>query len=303
MFPIVEAHFLAPGIKRFTIEAPRIARKRKAGQFVIVRLHTHGERIPLTIADSEPEKGTITIIVQGIGKTTNLLNMHCAGDAILDVVGPLGRPSEVKHYGTVVMIGGGVGAAIAYPTAKAMKAAGNYVISIVGARNKALVILEPETETISDELHITTNDGSYGLKGFVTDLLHELIATGRQIDFAMAIGPVRMMQAVAQITRPYRIKTVVSLNTLMLDGTGMCGGCRVATMEGVRFACVDGPEFDAHQVDYELLDRRNRSYLQAESQALHRFLENPQHDLDLVHEACRAEQQHPEGRSREGQKT
>src|SRR3954452_2047293 len=175
MFPIVEAQWLPAPIKGFSIEAPRIARKRKAGQFIILRLHTHGERIPLTIADSDPERGTIQIIVQGIGKTTKLLNMLDAGDAILDLVGPLGKPSDVEPYGTVVVIGGGVGAAIAYPTAKAMKEAGNHVISIVGARNRELVILEPEVRAISDEVYITTDDGSSGQKGFVTDTLTGLI--------------------------------------------------------------------------------------------------------------------------------
>jgi ferredoxin/flavodoxin---NADP+ reductase len=223
MFPIVEARFLAPDIKRFTIEAPRIARKRKAGQFVILRLHNHGERIPLTIADSDPEAGTITIIVQGIGKTTKLLNMLEAGDAVLDVVGPLGNPSDVERYGTVVVIGGGVGAAIAYPTAKAMKQAGNHVISILGGRSKELVILESEIGAISDELLISTDDGSHGEKGLVTDRLRALIEAGRAIDFVLAIGPVRMMQAVAETTRPHHIKTVVSLNAMMVDGTGMCG--------------------------------------------------------------------------------
>ncbi|MGC8639579.1 MAG: sulfide/dihydroorotate dehydrogenase-like FAD/NAD-binding protein [Isosphaeraceae bacterium] len=296
MFPIVEAQFLAPDVKKFVVEAPRVARKRKAGQFVILRLHTHGERIPLTIADSDPEKGTITIIVQGIGKTTKLLNMLEEGDAILDLVGPLGKPSEIELFGTVVVMGGGVGAAIAYPTAKAMKEAGNYVISIVGARNKELVILEQEIGAISDELLITTDDGSYGVKGFVTAELKSLIDSGRKIDYVLAIGPPRMMQAVAETTRPHGIKTIVSLNSLMVDGTGMCGGCRVLTTHGAQFACVDGPEFDAHEVDFDLLVQRNRNYQQHESQALERFLENPEVDLERVHESCRLEEKHPEVR-------
>ncbi|MFO0888451.1 MAG: sulfide/dihydroorotate dehydrogenase-like FAD/NAD-binding protein [Isosphaeraceae bacterium] len=296
MFPILEAKTLAPDIKRFTIEAPRIARKRKAGQFVILRLHAHGERIPLTIADSDPGRGTIDIIVQGIGKTTKLLNMLGAGDAILDLVGPLGKPSEIEPYGTVVVIGGGVGAAIAYPTAKAMKEAGNHVISIVGARNKELVILEEEIGAISDELLITTDDGSYGKKGFVTAELQAIIDAGRTIDFVLAIGPPRMMQAVAETTRPHGIRTVVSLNSLMVDGTGMCGGCRVLTTQGAQFACVDGPEFDAHQVDFDLLVQRNRKYVKQEAEALQRFLEHPEHELERVRESCRLEQKHPEVR-------
>jgi ferredoxin--NADP+ reductase len=297
MFPILEAEFLAPEVKRFTIEAPRIARKRQAGQFVILRLHAHGERIPLTIADSDLEKGTITIIVQGIGKTTKLLNMLGPGDAILDLVGPLGKPSEIEPYGTVVVIGGGVGAAIAYPTAKAMKQAGNHVISIVGARSKELVILETEIGAISDEMFITTDDGSYARKGFVIDPLKELIAAGRKLDFVLAIGPPRMMQAVAEVTRPHGIKTVVSLNSLMVDGTGMCGGCRVLTTHGAQFACVDGPEFDAHEVDFDILIQRNRMYIKNESESLQRFLAHPVEDLCAVRESCRLEQQHPEVRS------
>ncbi len=296
MFPILEAHFLAPEIKRFTIESPRVAKKRKAGQFVILRLHAHGERIPLTIADSDPERGTIDIIVQGIGKTTKLLNMLGAGDAILDLVGPLGKPSEVELFGTVVVIGGGVGAAIAYPTAKAMKEAGNHVISIVGARNKELVILEPEIGAISDELLITTDDGSYGKHGFVTAELKALIDSGRKLDLVLAIGPPRMMQAVAETTRPHGIRTVVSLNSLMVDGTGMCGGCRVLTTHGAQFACVDGPEFDAHEVDFDLLVQRNRKYVKQEAEALQRFLEHPEQELERVRESCRLEQKHPEVR-------
>ncbi|WP_165250602.1 sulfide/dihydroorotate dehydrogenase-like FAD/NAD-binding protein [Paludisphaera soli] len=297
MFPIVEAEFLAPDVKRFVIEAPRVARKRKAGQFVILRLHDHGERIPLTIADSDPDRGTVTLIVQGVGKTTKLLNMLGPGDAILDLVGPLGTPSHVEAFGTVVVIGGGLGAAIAYPTAKAMKEAGNHVVSIVGARNKELVILEAEIGAISDELLVTTDDGSYARKGFVTEVLRELIESGRAIDLVLAIGPTRMMQAVAETTRPKGIKTVVSLNSLMVDGTGMCGGCRVLTTAGARFACVDGPEFDAHEIDFETLVRRNRTYLSNESESLRRFLEDPERDLDRVRESCRLEWEHPEVRA------
>ncbi|MDG3005152.1 sulfide/dihydroorotate dehydrogenase-like FAD/NAD-binding protein [Paludisphaera mucosa] len=296
MFPIVEAEFLAPDVKRFVIEAPRVAKKRRAGQFLILRLHDHGERIPLTIADSDPERGTVTIIVQGVGKTTKLLNMLGAGDAILDLVGPLGSPSHVEPFGTVVVIGGGLGAAIAYPTAKAMKEAGNHVVSIVGARTKELVILEREIGAISDELLITTDDGSYARKGFVTGVLAELIESGRRLDLVLAIGPPRMMQAVAETTRPRGIKTVVSLNSLMVDGTGMCGGCRVLTNAGARFACVDGPEFDAHEVDFDMLVRRNRTYLQNESESLKRFLEDPTRDLERVRESCHLEQRHPEVR-------
>ncbi len=271
MFKILSAEFIAPSIKRFEITARKIAGKRKAGQFVIIRLKEGGERIPLTIADSDSEKGTITIIVQGIGKTTKELNSFEAGDSIMDVVGPLGKPSEIENFGTAISIGGGVGTAIAYPTAVALKQAGNHTISIIGGRTKELVILEGEMKEICDEVHITTDDGSYGTKGFVTQKLQELIDSGRKIDFVLAIGPIPMMKAVAETTRPYGIKTVVSLNPIMVDGTGMCGGCR-ATVDGKNvFVCVDGPEFDAHKVDFSLLDKRNRAYLTDEKIALEQF--------------------------------
>jgi ferredoxin--NADP+ reductase len=271
MFKIISAEFLAPSIKRFTLEAPKIAQKRKAGQFVIIRIEEDGERIPLTIADSDSEKGTITIIVQGIGKTTKQLNSLEAGDSIMDVVGPLGKPSEIENFGTAISIGGGVGTAIAYPTAVALKNAGNHTIAIIGGRTKELVILEDEMKQICDEVHITTDDGSYGTKGFVTQKLKELIDSGRKIDLVLAIGPIPMMKAVAETTRPHGIKTVVSLNPIMVDGTGMCGGCR-ALVDGKNvFVCVDGPEFDAHKVDFSVLDKRNRAYLADEKAALEQY--------------------------------
>ncbi len=271
MYKIVSAEFLAPSIKRFKIIAPKIAKKRKAGQFVIIRLKEGGERIPLTIADSNSNDGTITLIVQGIGKTTLELNSLEAGESIMDVVGPLGKPSEIENFGTAVSIGGGVGTAIAYPTAVALKNAGNHTIAIIGGRTKELVILEDEMKEICDEVHITTDDGSYGTKGFVTQKLQELIVSGRKIDFVLAIGPIPMMKAVAETTRPYGIKTVVSLNPIMVDGTGMCGGCR-ATVDGKNvFVCVDGPEFDAHKVDFSLLDKRNRAYLNDEKTAREQY--------------------------------
>jgi ferredoxin--NADP+ reductase len=294
MFPIVEAEFIAPDVKRFVIEAPRIARKRRAGQFVIVRVHPHGERIPLTIADGDPRRGVITLIVQGIGKTTKLMNLLEAGESILDLVGPLGRASEVENFGTAVVIGGGVGAAIAYPTAKALREAGNHVISILGGRSKGFVILEPEIRAISDEVLITTDDGSYGRKGLVIDPLQELIASGRPIDYVLAIGPVRMMQAVAETTRPHHIRTVVSLNSLMVDGTGMCGGCRIITNDGARFACVDGPEFDAHTVNFEILVQRNRAYADREAEELRDFQEHTDEMANEVHDWCRLESACPE---------
>ncbi len=282
MFHIESAHWLAPEIKRFEIRAPRIARKQRPGQFVIVRVHDHGERVPLTIADANPDRGTITLIVQGVGKTTKLLNQLEAGDVIFDVVGPLGTPSEIRPYGTTVVIGGGVGTAIAYPTARALKEAGNEVIAIVGARTKELLILEEEMRAISDELLIVTDDGTYGQKGLVTDPLRELIESGRKIDYVLAIGPIPMMAAVADLTRPYRIKTVVSLNPIMIDGTGMCGGCRVLVGGKAKFACVEGPEFDAHQVDFRSLAQRNRMYRLQEQKALERFLQDSRTELERI---------------------
>jgi len=268
VFNILHAEFLAPGIKRFVIEAPRIARKQRPGQFVIVRIHEEGERIPLTIENSDPQKGTINIVVQSLGKTTNLLNSLGAGDHILDVVGPLGKPSEIEKFGTVVVMGGGVGTAMAYPTAAALKHAGNKVISIVGARNKELVILEREMREVSDVLMITTDDGSYADKGFVTDKLRQLIQNGVPINLVLAIGPIPMMRAVADMTRSEHIRTLVSLNPIMIDGTGMCGGCRVLVDNKSQFACVDGPEFDAHQVNFAVLVQRNGAYRSQEQQSL-----------------------------------
>ncbi len=274
MFKIVEAHFLAENIKKFKIEAPRIAKKRKAGQFIILRIAEHGERIPLTIADSDVAQGTITIIVQGVGKTTKELNLKESGDYLLDVVGPLGQPSHIENFGTAVSIGGGVGTAIAYPTAVALKEAGNYIITINGARSKDLIILENEMKSVSDEAYITTDDGSYGFHGFVTQKLQGLIDQGKKIDFVLAIGPIPMMKAVADVTRPYNIKTMVSLNPIMIDGTGMCGGCRVLINGKTKFACVDGPEFDAHAVDFKNLAARNKTYRKYEQETLKKFEEN-----------------------------
>jgi len=267
MHKIYSATFIAPNIKRFTIEAPKIAQKRKAGQFVIMRINEFGERIPLTIADSNSEKGTIDIIVQGIGKTTKDLNNLESGEYISDVVGPLGKPSHIENFGTAVSIGGGVGTAIAYPTAVALKQAGNHTISIIGGRTKEFVILEDEMKKVCDEVFVTTDDGSYGKHGFVTDQLKELIEM-KKIDFVLAIGPIPMMKAVADLTREKGIRTVVSLNPIMVDGTGMCGGCRATVDNKTVFVCVDGPEFDAHKVDFKTLMTRNQSYLMAEKTSL-----------------------------------
>jgi ferredoxin--NADP+ reductase len=268
MYKILLAKFIGPDIKLFKIEAPQIAKKRKAGQFVILRVNETGERIPITIADSNIEEGSITIIVQGIGKTTKMLNSLETGGFILDVAGPLGKPSEIENFGTAVVIGGGVGTAIAFPTAKALKEAGNKVISIIGGRTKEFVILENELRECSDEVYPTTDDGSYGFHGFVTQKLEELIKSGEKMDFVLAIGPIAMMKAVADLTRGYNIKTVVSLNPIMVDGTGMCGGCRVSVGGKTFFACVDGPEFDAHLVDFDTLMKRNANYAIQEADSI-----------------------------------
>ena len=273
MNKIVEARFLGPDTKLFRIDAPKIAAKRKAGQFIILRVLPEGERIPLTIADSNIEDGTITIIAQGIGKTTKHLNTLEAGDYIQDLVGPLGKASHIENFGTAVSIGGGVGTAIAFPTAKALKEAGNEVISIIGGRSKEFVILENEMREVCDEVYPTTDDGSYGFHGFVTDKLKEIIDSGKKVDFVLAIGPIPMMKAIAELTRPYNIKTVVSLNPIMIDGTGMCGGCRAIVDGKPVFVCVDGPEFDAHQVDFGVLTQRNRMY-------------NPQEKTSLENHNC-----------------
>ncbi len=286
MFKIVHAQFIAPGIKRFVIEAPRIAKKYQPGQFIILRVNEQGERIPLTIEKTDPVKGTINIVAQSIGKTTHMLNTLQTGDSILDVVGPLGKPSDIETFGTVVIMGGGVGTAMAYPTAAALKRAGNKVISIVGARNKELVILENEMREVSDVLMLTTDDGTYADKGFVTDKLRQLIENGTRIDLVLAVGPIPMMRAVAEMTRKENIRTIVSLNSIMIDGTGMCGGCRVIIDGKSEFACVDGPEFDAHRVNFDILVQRNSMYRDSEQVA---FSEWKKEQETKSEEACALE--------------
>lgn len=293
MFPITNSAWLAPNIKQFEVVAPRIARKQRAGQFVIIRLHEQGERIPLTIAGANPAAGTISLIVQGVGKTTKLMNSLETGDAILDVVGPLGVPSDTRKFGNVIVVAGGVGAAIAYPTARGLSLAGNQVTSILGARTRELVLLEQAFAEVSVELLITTDDGSYGERALVTDKLRELIGS-RKVDAVFAMGPIAMMRAVAEVTRPPAIHTVVSLNSIMVDGTGMCGGCRVLVGSESKFACVDGPEFDAHLVDFEVLAQRNRMYTAAETRALAAFEADPAKDLSRARESCRLAEKHPE---------
>ncbi len=268
MFEITEKIPLSHSVALFKIKAPKIAARRKAGQFIMIRINEHGERIPLTIVDSDTGEGTITIISQEVGKTTEMLGSLEKGDHILDVVGPLGKPAEIKQFGTVVCIGGGIGAAPVYPIAKEMRAAGNRIISIIGARSKNLLILEREMQSVSDEIFVATDDGSYGHHGFVTQILQRLIDELVAIDKVFAVGPLPMMNAVCNVTRPHKLHTVVSLNPVMVDGTGMCGACRVTIGGRNRFVCVDGPEFDGHEVDFEELMRRNRSYFMEEKMAM-----------------------------------
>jgi len=265
MFPIISKEILAPTISKFVIHAPLVGKKRKAGNFVIIRVIENGERIPLTIVDSNFTEGTITLIVQAIGKTTKLLCSMNAGDSILDVVGPLGNPTPIENHGAVACVGGGVGTAEMYPITQALKGAGNRVFSIIGGRSKDLVILEEEMRSCSDEVFITTDDGSYGQKGIVTDPLRQLLMNSQSgIKAVYAIGPLPMMKAVSNLTKEFGTHTLVSLNAIMVDGTGMCGGCRVTIDGKMKFACVDGPEFDGHQVDFDELILRNRSYLDFE---------------------------------------
>lgn len=262
---------LAPQIKKFVIMAPQIAKNRKAGQFVILRLYEKGERFPLTIADSDPFAGTITIIVQEIGRSTFEFGRMQIGDTIQDLVGPLGQPTAIHKYGRVVCIGGGVGVAEIWPVARALREAGNEVISIIGARNWELLILETEMREVSHQLFVTTDDGSYGIPGFVTIPLNQLIQQNVKIDHIFCIGPTLMMKAVAEQTRPFQIKTSVSLNSIMVDGTGMCGACRVNIGGITRFACVHGPDFDAHAVDFNELLQRQKIYVREEKKSLALF--------------------------------
>ncbi len=271
MYKIVKKKILSQAVKLFEVSAPLIAKKAQAGQFIILRLDEKGERIPLTIADFNREDGTITLVFMEVGETTTQLGKMEEGDEILNLAGPLGNPSEIKDYGTVVCVGGGVGVAPVYPIAKALKEAGNKVISIIGARCEELLILKEEMQEISDELHVATDDGSVGHHGFVSDILQKLIDEGREINQVITIGPVIMMKVVSGVTKPYGIKTIVSLNPIMVDGTGMCGGCRVTVGNETKFACVDGPEFDGHLVDFDNLMKRNTRFTEKESCAMENY--------------------------------
>jgi ferredoxin--NADP+ reductase len=268
MYNILEKKVLGPNVKQFILAAPAIAKKRKPGQFVMIRTYQHSERFPLTIADADPEKETITIIFQEVGKSTFELGLLEAGDFIMDVVGPLGMATEVENFGRVVCMGGGVGVAEIYPVARAMKDAGNEVISIIGARTHSLVILEDHMKQASHKLWVTTDDGSYGYPGVVTGPLNDLLCDPKtKINRVFCIGPVPMMRAVAEATRTYKIPTIVSLNPIMVDGTGMCGACRVEVDGQTKFACVDGPDFDAHKVDFDLLVQRQGMYVEQEKRS------------------------------------
>jgi len=271
MFRIKKKTTLTPNTKLFVVDAPLIASKVQPGQFVVLRFCEEGERIPLTVADFDRDRGHLTLIFQEIGKSTKHLGTLRQGDSILDLVGPLGSPTHIDNFGTVACVGGGIGIAPVYPITRALKQVGNRVISIIGARCKDLLILEKEMTEVSDEIHVTTDDGSYGKKAFVTQELEGLVKSGYEFDFAVGIGPVPMMKAFAQVTARYGIIAKVSLNPIMVDGTGMCGVCRVSVGGKTRFACVDGPEFDASEVDFDLLLARQTTYCDEEKASLERY--------------------------------
>ncbi|HOQ07653.1 MAG TPA: sulfide/dihydroorotate dehydrogenase-like FAD/NAD-binding protein [Clostridiales bacterium] len=268
MFRIVRKEVLNPVVKLMEVEAPYVARKAEPGQFIILRINEEGERIPLTIADYDREKGTVTIIFQEVGKTTSMLGRLEEGDHILDFAGPLGKPSHLEGVRKAVVIGGGLGTAIAYPQAKKLHELGAEVDVITGFRNSSLILLENELRQVSSRLFITTDDGSNGNKGFVTDVLKKLLDEGNRYDLAIAIGPLIMMKMVSLLTKEYGIKTIVSMNPVMIDGTGMCGGCRVTVGGKIRFACVDGPDFDGHEVDFDEAIRRQAMYRAQEKRSM-----------------------------------
>ncbi len=271
MFKVVKKKDWHPTITELWVEAPWVAKKHKPGQFVIVKIDEKGERVPLTVVDKDLNEGTICIIFQKVGKSTFQMGLLEPGDTFMDVVGPLGRPTHIENFGTVVCVGGGVGIAPLYPIAKGMKEAGNKLISIIGARTKDLLILEDKMKAISDELIVTTDDGTYGMHGFVTDALKSVLDREEKVDMVVAIGPVIMMKFVAKTVEPYKVPLVVSLNSIMVDATGMCGACRVSVGGVTRFVCVDGPEFDGYQVDYDELMMRQQMYLDEEKRALEKF--------------------------------
>jgi len=271
MFRIIYRETLATKIHLFKIEAPAIARKALAGQFVVIRIDERGERIPLTIADWDGKEGSVTVVFMEVGATTFRLALLKAGDFIADFVGPLGVPSHIDKFGTVVCVAGGVGVAPITPIARALKEKGNKIISILGARNKDLLFWEDKLRSVSHQLIVTTDDGTYGRKGVVTGPLKELLESGEKVDRVIAIGPSIMMKFCAQTTQPFGVKTIVSLNPIMVDGTGMCGCCRVSVGGVTKFTCVDGPDFDGHQVDWDLLLARQRIYLDEEKRSFEQW--------------------------------
>jgi len=287
VYIITHKEILSGDNRLMVVEAPAVAAKARAGQFVIIRVDEQGERIPLTIADFDSAAGTITIIFQEVGKTTTQLGEMQAGEGLATVVGPLGHPSEIENYGTVVCVGGGVGIAPVYPIAKALREAGNRVISIIGSRTKDLLFWEDRMRSVSDELIVCTDDGSYGRKALVTAPLKELLESDEEnVQRVWAIGPAIMMKFVTLTTKPFGVSTIVSLNTIMVDGTGMCGGCRVLLEEGARFVCVDGPEFDGHKVDWDNLLSRQRYYLDEEAESRERYEHQCRLDAALTKEAA-----------------
>jgi len=270
---ILSKRTLAPGIREYVIEAPEVAASAKAGQFIVLRLHERGERIPLTMVNCDQETGGVTLVVQEVGKTTREMGDRFeVGDSVLDFAGPLGRPTEVENYGTVVCVGGGVGIAPLYPIVRALRKAGNTVVGIVGYRSRDLSFYDEEFREACDEFIVMTNDGSLGGKGFVSDPLREVLESGRSVGHVWAIGPAIMMKVCSELTREFGVPTTVSLNSVMIDGTGMCGGCRVEVGGVARFACVDGPEFDGHKVDFDLLMSRQGYYAEEEACSLDRYL-------------------------------
>ena len=288
MYKILDKQVLSDVSKLIVVEAPHVARKAQAGQFVIVRVDEPGERIPLTIADCDRDAQTITLIFQEVGKSTMQMGTLGVGDALTTVAGPLGHPTEVENYGTVVCIGGGIGIAPIFPITRALKEAGNHVISIIGARCRELLFWEDRMRAISDELIVCTDDGSCGRKALVTEPLKELLETRQDIAHVWAVGPAIMMKFVSRTTQPFHVPTTVSLNTVMIDGTGMCGGCRVLLDEGAKFVCVDGPEFDGHKVDWDTLLSRLSFYRAEEQLAVERW---KQHQCNLNGAVARAEAQ------------
>jgi len=274
VYKILEKKRVRPDVFYFRIQAEEIARKAQPGQFIILRLHEHGERIPISLADISPEEGNISLMFMTIGKTSTQMSTLNEGDSILDLVGPLGKPTHIKNYGKVALVGGGFGVAPLYPIAKALKAAGNEIVTVMGARNKDLLIYEAEMAATTDRVAVTTDDGSRGIQGVVTLALDQELQKG--LDLVMAVGPAIMMKFVCKATEPYKVPTVVSLNPIMVDGTGMCGACRVSVGGQTKFGCIDGPEFDGHLVDWDLLMARQRMYLSEEKQAMEKYTCNCQ---------------------------